>query len=196
MRGEDDPVDGHCPHPGGSPPHARGRRRPPHAQNVARRITPACAGKTPAVDRPRHPEQDHPRMRGEDKSSRKRRFAMSGSPPHARGRRGLFVHNPTRVPDHPRMRGEDRGVHLSDLVRRITPACAGKTPNASRRHAYLQDHPRMRGEDALAEGTCDEIQGSPPHARGRLGTRQENQIVGRITPACAGKTSNRHRKAR
>ena len=66
MRGEDNSHD-HRLHPSrGSPPHARGRRHP-HARNpMARRITPACAGKTSSPQKRSTSIADHPRMRGED----------------------------------------------------------------------------------------------------------------------------------
>ena len=72
------------------------------------RITPACAGKTSPASSPQPSAPDHPRMRGEDALNRGDGREAFGSPPHARGRR------PERK--------------TNDLHRRITPACAGKTP--------------------------------------------------------------------
>ena len=51
---------------------------------------------------------DHPRMRGEDQGVVVPTLDLSGSPPHARGRRA----------EHTTVWG----------CQRITPACAGKTP--------------------------------------------------------------------
>ena len=46
------------------------------------------------------------------------------------------------------MRGEDGDPHRTpDVVRGITPACAGKTAGLSPREPRWWDHPRMRGED-------------------------------------------------
>ena len=46
----------------------------------------------------------------------------------------------------------------------------------------------MRGEDTLECAMRISINGSPPHARGRLSDKFEFEELGRITPACAGKT--------
>ena len=107
MRGEDGrwrTSRGSCT---GSPPHARGRRDRRIRRSHCRRITPACAGKTRTSSRRPTCLKDHPRMRGEDGSPSLRRRSGTGSPPHARGRRGQ---------DAPRKEGSG-----------ITPACAGKT---------------------------------------------------------------------
>ena len=73
----------------------------------------------------------------------------------------------------------------------ITPACAGKTTDATGADLKLEDHPRMRGEDFLPLQFALLFAGSPPHARGRPFRRLSPQHVDRITPACAGKTDGR-----
>ena len=107
MRGEDMPSPFASPAAGGSPPHARGRLKSANTTKKERRITPACAGKTCPLTRNSISGQDHPRMRGEDGNLGVRRALLRGSPPHARGRRG--------------------GGCRARSIRRITPACAGKT---------------------------------------------------------------------
>ena len=107
-------------------------------------------------------------MRGEDCSKIELADKAFGSPPHARGRRHT----------HAEQRPQER----------ITPACAGKTPPRLAKPA-LADHPRMRGEDRPRTRLGREIDGSPPHARGRLIGGMVSLFSGRITPACAGKTS-------
>ena len=148
MRGEDWWRSSRVVGVGGSPPHARGRRRTGRPFPGRIRITPACAGKTsifPAT-----------------------LTSPLGSPPHARGRlddgdgvggedritpacagKTLCAICPKRwTGDHPRMRGEDppacratsvdngspphargRPVSVVDATQLwgITPACAGKT---------------------------------------------------------------------
>ena len=106
MRGEDvrDPHKlGECE---GSPPHARGR--PVWGRWFRGRggITPACAGKTPYVDSDSSTRSDHPHMRGEDKPLDLMRWLVRGSPPHARGRRGLShsIRQPGGSPPHARGR--------------------------------------------------------------------------------------------
>ena len=91
----------------GSPPHARGRPVGIHIDCDGSGITPACAGKTGLTSTTRLRGRDHPRMRGEDALGLRFVQLVSGSPPHARGRRG---------PAGPGYQGP-----------RITPACAGKT---------------------------------------------------------------------
>ena len=107
-------------------------------------------------------------MRGEDAAEASGGDAQVGSPPHARGRQG-------------RLR---RGW----LRSRITPACAGKTEPSESHPLVTWDHPRMRGEDRVRGLRQDQVNGSPPHARGRLGRPVRWRAWARITPACAGKT--------
>ena len=152
----------------GSPPHARGRRRSGEKRWIAGRITPACAGKTLAASRLRRGRRDHPRMRGEDRGREWERWFDGGSPPHARGRQL-------------RDRRQNR-------LRRITPACAGKTQAGRKSRSARRDHPRMRGEDYAQMKKGVESPGSPPHARGRRPRAQHRSYVLRITPACAGET--------
>ena len=154
----------------GSPPHARGRRDLLCRSHHGRGITPACAGKTRPTPRTSHTGWDHPRMRGEDAKQMSPVKRACGSPPHARGR-----------PRHRR--------HLL-RKRRITPACAGKTLVVVDVAAARDHHPRMRGEDSVNSQVVRVREGSPPHARGRLTHCRTSRRIGRITPACAGKTSS------
>ena len=66
MRGEDGIEDLQAMLSKGSPPHARGRQYRLTAPEGFNRITPACAGKTPANAMKVISFPDHPRMRGED----------------------------------------------------------------------------------------------------------------------------------
>ena len=109
-------------------------------------------------------------MRGEDVTPVAPGVEGTGSPPHARGRR-------------------ERRIRLSHC-RRITPACAGKTSPMKSSRKLERDHPRMRGEDGSDRFPCGRVEGSPPHARGRLPARPVAGRRPRITPACAGKTSS------
>ena len=169
MRGEDDFRPRDMAVEPGSPPHARGR--PEMVVRGARRhrITPACAGKTPFRRKRRRFLADHPRMRGEDLELVREVPCIPGSPPHARGR-------------HPHVR------EVGGRPFRITPACAGKTSTSSEENGEGGDHPRMRGEDKRVKAPADADVGSPPHARGRPYGLPVDNVVPRITPACAGKT--------
>ena len=155
----------------GSPPHARGRRRHLVRRAVVQRITPACAGKTSRTCPFCQPSTDHPRMRGEDEFIAIPDDVPMGSPPHARGRL--------------------QTVLQIREIRRITPACAGKTRFENERSARVRDHPRMRGEDDADIKRAESVAGSPPHARGRLSFDGLVLNSPRITPACAGKTPSR-----
>ena len=89
-------------------------------------------------------------MRGEDVVNAFFEIDGFGSPPHARGRH--------------------RNSDVNKNIQRITPACAGKTPQGFLGWVFQQ--------------------GSPPHARGRRTRIAHRFSSTRITPACAGKTSN------
>ena len=47
----------------------------------------------------------------------------------------------------------------------------------------------MRGEDNERQAGIRLVVGSPPHARGRRDWIHADGVLGRITPACAGKTA-------
>ena len=108
-------------------------------------------------------------MRGEDLVTAIAALVGYGSPPHARGRHV--------------------GILRRARAGRITPACAGKTMGLGGGLVPPWDHPRMRGEDCRRAGEKRALQGSPPHARGRLGRARPRMGTLGITPACAGKTS-------
>ena len=107
-------------------------------------------------------------MRGEKNFRMFQRKTSMGSPPHARGK-GLRA-RPYQKPE------------------RITPACAGKSTQASPPSRPHRDHPRMRGEKYLLRDAGKAVRGSPPHARGKVRRRGRAESVVRITPACAGKS--------
>mgnify|MGYP001690300316 CR=1 FL=1 len=130
MRGEDTMKGFIMDKDTGSPPHARGRPGILRDERRLCRITPACAGKTLARRGTRSRAGDHPRMRGEDPFRWRHRKAKPGSPPHARGR--------------------PRGTSARPALRRITPACAGKTLLRMIEADIRSDHPRMRGEDRIS----------------------------------------------
>ena len=110
----------------GSPPHARGILYAEDVEEVAPRITPACAGNTNTRKEGVKSNRDHPRMRGEYPAYRRPSWTAAGSPPHARGIQA--------------------GVLAHDYGCGITPACAGNTRRPSRHRRPTRDHPRMRGE--------------------------------------------------
>ena len=92
----------------GSPPRARGRDGIQEVGTRSFGITPACAGKRRTHWESCWQVQDHPRVRGEERSHDSCVLLELGSPPRARGRDGR--------------RSERRPAAG------ITPACAGKRP--------------------------------------------------------------------
>ena len=152
----------------GSPPHARGIRRPSVPAPEMRGITPACAGNTPNLKAGDFPERDHPRMRGEYALWKTETSSGSGSPPHARG-----------IP---------AATAFISLCSGITPACAGNTLFTFSSLSSLRDHPRMRGEYVSTCARYSVEPGSPPHARGILCDDSGMCKCAGITPACAGNT--------
>ena len=69
---------------------------------------------------------------------------------------------------------------------RITPACAGNSPEDFPLPPSTWDHPRVCGEQIHALILWAGIWGSPPRVRGTAVQDGENAVLTRITPACAG----------
>ena len=114
----------------GSSPHARGKPKRRLAICLHDGLIPACAGKTSSIEVTGSCRRAHPRMRGENFSSRNHLCGQSGSSPHARGKLGAW--------DKRHSRG------------RLIPACAGKTLAVGLRDLCVGAHPRMRGENVGA----------------------------------------------
>ena len=168
MRGEKRPKREFCAVQKGSPPHARGKADAKRQEVPPTGITPACAGKSKLIASTSAESWDHPRMRGEKLPSVYHHFVIPGSPPHARGKA---------------MQSSMKSCRLG-----ITPACAGKSQRRHWIYSPNWDHPRMRGEKASIPRTWREVQGSPPHARGKAFSVDPRSQKQRITPACAGKS--------
>ena len=152
----------------GSPPRVRGKDGVYVLGCSGHGITPACAGKSLTWDRVAKDMKDHPRVCGE-------KFVRCPYPQRYRG-------------SPPRVRGKAEVFDSPDLLEGITPACAGKSIIAQRRHAAIQDHPRVCGEKpSLFLMGCIEL-GSPPRVRGKDGVALGGCGAVGITPACAGKS--------
>ena len=151
----------------GSPPRVRGKVLGTGKGCDGVGITPACAGKRMVFAGRKSRTWDHPRVCGE-------KFNCNpGSPQH--------------WGSPPRMRGKARGAGVLDVVRGITPACAGKRVAGSFRPGTTQDHPRVCGEKKLADFDEDSGKGSPPRVRGKAVLASTTLYRSRITPAYAGK---------
>ena len=94
----------------GSPPLTRGKADKPSTWRKGVGITPAYAGKRPVCLPERAGRQDHPRLRGEKKTSSSSTIYASGSPPLTRGKAATLLN--------------------SMLKKGITPAYAGKSKTA------------------------------------------------------------------
>ena len=135
------------------------------------RITPARAGKTSSWSGSRTSISDHPRACGENDNQRIHPVSVCGSPPRVRGK-------PV--------------VELRELAAvRITPARAGKTTRRSCWSTAIKDHPRACGENAIVARPNRLRTGSPPRVRGKHEHREGRRIRRGITPARAGKTTQR-----
>ena len=130
-------------------------------------ITPAYAGKSTDLQRPRAAQQDHPRVCGEKLSGCVWQQACAGSPP--------------------RMRGKVSQPHYSTGRGGITPAYAGKSPLRAVFWCRHRDHPRVCGEKRTQAHPAKTGLGSPPRMRGKADGARRRSAVGRITPAYAGK---------
>ena len=69
------------------------------------------------------------------------------------------------------------------------PARAGKTHSLTPPCLSAPDHPRACGENSDVASVGDLNAGSPPRVRGKLEAVRLHRLVGRITPARAGKTA-------
>ena len=114
--------------------------------------------------------RDHPRSRGEYRSSSPDPTALPGSSPLSRGIPGSTAVDPD--------------------ANRIIPALAGNTSKALLPRRGAWDHPRSRGEYILAAWGVSARAGSSPLSRGIHSLPESNTPSNRIIPALAGNTSS------
>ena len=157
--------------PAGSPPRMRGKPIVYPTDTPFSGITPAHAGKTAREPGRKDEKGDHPRACGENHMIGGRSMPKAGSPPRMRGK--------------PRL---SRDARADDG---ITPAHAGKTPQAGTRFCTFRDHPRACGENRSASSASAERAGSPPRMRGKHFHGSHLSKLCGITPAHAGKTQHR-----
>ena len=116
----------------GSPPRVRGKDFLLFVKRAGNGITPACAGKSPAMQGSISVGKDHPRVCGE-KVRRETGCAWAvGSPP--------------------RVRGKEPGITAALVQAGITPACAGKRWPQLMPKSPAGDHPRVCGEKIISDG--------------------------------------------
>ena len=152
-------------------------------------ITPAYAGKSPALRPEFAAAQDHPRLCGEKSFTCFCFNIMFGSPPPMRGkahRRCTNVQQDRITPayagksifsdlidangrDHPRLCGEKIfSFSSNNLIIGSPPPMRGKGLTCRRFHRSHQDHPRLCGEKLLHVCYSSSCSGSPPPMRGKV----------------------------
>ena len=152
----------------GITPAMRGKDGTIQLHELSAGITPAWAGKRNWAIGSRLLNWDHPRVGGEKLMGRPRRSVGAGSPPR---RRGKVLH-----------------AGFEGILRRITPAWAGKRLQKLSFGLSARDHPRVGGEKQNGQPGNDSDSGSPPHRRGKACPCTPQAGYSRITPAWAGKS--------
>ena len=132
----------------GSSPRARGTGHRRHVLKRERRFIPACARNSHPQARMGRCSPVHPRVRGEQFSSRLKCACMVGSSPRARGTVAACA--PKRAPA------------------RFIPACAGNRTTSPQTHSPTTVHPRVRGEQGGGFLSLSRCLGSSPRARGTV----------------------------
>ena len=92
-----------------------------------------------------------------------------------------------RLGSPPRGRGKATFWSLKNSFHRITPAWAGKRRRNQIHKLHTQDHPRVGGEKFYVDEVLPGDTGSPPRGRGKVAQYLSSKVLGRITPAWAGK---------
>ena len=152
----------------GSSPLSRGIRVGPTPDRRGRRIIPALAGNTNSATPSNTPNGDHPRSRGEYRTSVSTHQTSTGSSPLSRG----IPKTVSRTPAHPR----------------IIPALAGNTSVRCQRSCSRWDHPRSRGEYPAHATLEISKSGSSPLSRGIRDDLLQAEHCDGIIPALAGNT--------
>ena len=157
--------------------------------DLARRITPACAGKSKSKALSMMDSWDHPRMCGEKENFREPGRVRVRSPPRMRGKdspenkeisgRGITPAYAGKswnslalkcllMGSPPRMRGKADGHRKARRRTRITPAYAGKRQPLPGWSKSERDHPRVCGEKTACGLPWLPPWGSPPRMRGKV----------------------------
>ena len=152
----------------GSSPRVRGKLLGHSSPETTLGLIPACAGKTTRVVPTVPSVRAHPRVCGENDLLLSDHSRGDGSSPRVRGKR-----------DNPRSRSS---------LRRLIPACAGKTGHRYRIGRYDTAHPRVCGENRHRLISAIPRRGSSPRVRGKRTGRPRARRLIRLIPACAGKT--------
>ena len=156
--------------PHGSAPRARGTPTDPRSSCASIRVSPACAGNTFRLVTIPERMAGQPRVRGEHRDRGEWREHSCGSAPRARGTLSILEPRPP--------------------IRRVSPACAGNTRSLRLASPHGAGQPRVRGEHAVNIMWGMSFFGSAPRARGTLQVVSSRLHGIRVSPACAGNTSD------
>ena len=154
--------------PRGSSPRVRGKLPVDVDSGVLGGLIPACAGKTARARSHWAARRAHPRVCGENVILGETIDGILGSSPRVRGKRGA--------------------THHRRAVRRLIPACAGKTRTRTGSSSASRAHPRVCGENCCCCQPSDRHRGSSPRVRGKQSSRSSTPRLPGLIPACAGKT--------
>ncbi len=155
------------------------------------RITPAYAGKrVPKIPRTQR-KRDHPRLCGEKTMGIAKDAMSTGITPAYAGKSFAEWIDEQGEEDHPRLCGEKILVfHGAKLFLGSPPAYAGKSRKHGTKDCPKWDHPRLcGGKRSVCIGKDYGSPGSPPPMRGKVLFIHLSEIVLRITPAYAGKST-------
>ena len=150
----------------GSSPRTRGTgRHQPHRHRLRRFIPPHAGNRQGAAAR-RSFRTVHPRARGEQSKTTRRRPSLAGSSPRKRGTgpvRCGRLHRPRFIPAH-----------------------AGNRSPDCRCWPLVSVHPRARGEQHIQRADLLALVGSSPRTRGTVGFQDSGLLQRRFIPAHAG----------
>ena len=152
----------------GTSPRTRGKQSIWQHGETAPRNIPAHAGKTPSGKKISSHTTEHPRARGENRSSPADNNKKIGTSSRTRGKRPTGLLDPTNS--------------------RNIPAHAGKTYLHSRFDFGCEEHPRARGENRCLGLLLRLWHGTSPRTRGKRCALHQRGLKRRNIPAHAGKT--------
>ena len=150
----------------GSSPRVRGTAAQKLAITAKARFIPACAGNSASNDYCRRNEPVHPRVCGEQRSSRAVKTRLVGS--------------------SPRVRGTECSQARPIRQHRFIPACAGNSTTTVLPRSLPAVHPRVCGEQPEIIRVAWMSSGSSPRVRGTVSGAQQFFKISRFIPACAG----------
>ena len=160
----------------------------------ARGITPAYAGKScQSLCFLASAEGSPPHMQGKEMPKGLVHRAAGIIPAYAGKSISLLRIACSPIGSPPHMRGKAGAMQPTLVDGRITPAYAGKRLWCRGHGAPGQDYPRVCGEKRSRFKRRQDVKGSPPRMRGKAMVAACLTCLYGITPAYAGKSSERMR---